>query len=114
MLSALEPEGLIGIQIKPIRERVAMLLEQGANTASEIRRRICLIPLGKRQTSRKQFQTSGQKLLQRKRLQVCHSGRIDAKVTERKVSPQCLVYYRDNWYLDAFCHLRDDVTLVCY
>jgi predicted DNA-binding transcriptional regulator YafY len=25
------------------------------------------------------------------------------------VSPQRLVYYRDNWYLDAFCHLRDDI-----
>jgi len=36
-------------------------------------------------------------------------GRMDAKVTVREVSPQRLVYYRDNWYLDAFCHLRDDV-----
>jgi predicted DNA-binding transcriptional regulator YafY len=23
------------------------------------------------------------------------------------VSPQRLVHYRDNWYLDAWCHLRD-------
>jgi predicted DNA-binding transcriptional regulator YafY len=27
-------------------------------------------------------------------------------VTEREVSPQRLVHYRDNWYLDAWCHLR--------
>jgi predicted DNA-binding transcriptional regulator YafY len=109
MLSGLEPDGLIGIQIKPIRERLEMLLEQGAYTASEIRRRICLIPLGKRQTSSQHFQAIGQALLQRKRLQLRHFGRMDAKVTEREVSPQRLVYYRDNWYLDAFCHLRDDV-----
>jgi predicted DNA-binding transcriptional regulator YafY len=25
------------------------------------------------------------------------------------VSPQRLVLYRDNWYLDAWCHLRDDL-----
>jgi predicted DNA-binding transcriptional regulator YafY len=25
------------------------------------------------------------------------------------VSPQRLVHYRDNWYLDAWCHLRDDL-----
>ena len=29
--------------------------------------------------------------------------------TEREVSPQRLVHYRDNWYLDAWCHLREDV-----
>ncbi|MFX7571027.1 WYL domain-containing protein, partial [Acinetobacter baumannii] len=23
------------------------------------------------------------------------------------LSPQRLVYYRDNWYLDAWCHLRE-------
>jgi predicted DNA-binding transcriptional regulator YafY len=23
------------------------------------------------------------------------------------VSPQRLVYYRDNWYVDAYCHLRE-------
>jgi predicted DNA-binding transcriptional regulator YafY len=31
------------------------------------------------------------------------------EVTEREVSPQRLVHYRDNWYLDAWCHLRDDL-----
>ena len=29
-----------------------------------------------------------------------------AHVTERDVSPQRLIHYRDNWYLDAWCHLR--------
>jgi proteasome accessory factor C len=27
-------------------------------------------------------------------------------VLEREVSPQRLVHYRDNWYLDAWCHKR--------
>jgi predicted DNA-binding transcriptional regulator YafY len=34
-------------------------------------------------------------------------GRDDS--TDREVSPQRLVYYRGNWYLDAWCHLRNDV-----
>ena len=25
------------------------------------------------------------------------------------MSPQQLVHYRDNWYLDAWCHLREDL-----
>jgi proteasome accessory factor C len=27
-------------------------------------------------------------------------------VLEREISPQRLVHYRDNWYVDAFCHKR--------
>ena len=27
----------------------------------------------------------------------------------REVSPQRLSHYRDNWYLEAWCHLRDDL-----
>jgi predicted DNA-binding transcriptional regulator YafY len=27
----------------------------------------------------------------------------------REISPQRLVHYRDNWYLDAWCHLRRDL-----
>jgi predicted DNA-binding transcriptional regulator YafY len=33
--------------------------------------------------------------------------RSGARRDQRTVSPQRLVYYRDNWYLDAWCHLRD-------
>ena len=46
-------------------------------------------------------------LLSRKRIYLRHYGRLDAQITEREVSPQRLVYYRDNWYLDAYCHLRE-------
>lgn len=28
---------------------------------------------------------------------------------ERIISPQTLVRYRDNWYVDAWCHLREDL-----
>ncbi|NKB15852.1 MAG: WYL domain-containing protein, partial [Sphingomonadales bacterium] len=28
---------------------------------------------------------------------------------EREISPQRLVHYRENWYCDAWCHLRQDV-----
>jgi predicted DNA-binding transcriptional regulator YafY len=45
----------------------------------------------------------------RKRLKIWHFNRQNGITTERDVSPQRLVHYRDNWYLDAWCHLRDDI-----
>jgi len=109
LLGAIEPAPLIGTQIKPIRERLEKILELGQYSTADIRQRIRLVTMGSRQTSSEFFQVIAHALLSRKRLNLKHFGRLDAKITEREVSPQRLVYYRDNWYLDAFCHLRDDI-----
>lgn len=34
-------------------------------------------------------------------------ARLDAMLGQGEVSPQRLVHYRDNWYLDGWCHLRN-------
>ena len=49
----------------------------------------------------------GSALLRRKRLRVTYFARSTGETTERELSPQRLVYYRENWYLDAWCHLRE-------
>ena len=35
--------------------------------------------------------------------------RTKDEFTDREVSPQRIVFYRGNWYLDAWCHLRQDL-----
>jgi proteasome accessory factor C len=52
------------------------------------------------------FRTLATAVLTRRRLHLRHQRRQDGEVLERDVSPQRLVHYRDNWYLDAFCHKR--------
>ena len=44
--------------------------------------------------------------MQRQRLAIEYHGRERDAATERTVSPQRLTHYRDNWYLDAWCHSR--------
>ena len=44
--------------------------------------------------------------LMRRRLAIAYHGRERDATTVRKVSPQRLTHYRDNWYLDAWCHSR--------
>ena len=109
LLGAIEPAPLIGRQVKPIRERLEQILELGQFSKEDIRRHIRLIPMGARQSNSEHFQAIAHALLAKKRLRLRHFGRLDANITEREVSPQRLVYYRENWYLDAFCHLRDDI-----
>jgi predicted DNA-binding transcriptional regulator YafY len=52
------------------------------------------------------FQTISQALLNRKRLMMTYYNRQDGSETSREISPQRLIRYRDSWYLDAWCHLR--------
>ena len=105
----LEPETLIGEQIKPLRERLEGLLEQGKFSAADIRRRIHMSRVGSRRSAIPYFQVIAHALMKHRRLLIRHFGRLDAQQTEREVSPQRISYYRDNWYLDAFCHLRNDL-----
>jgi hypothetical protein len=43
-------------------------------------------------------------------VQIVYASRARGDTTDRVVSPQRLVHYRDNWYLDAYCHLRERLS----
>lgn len=107
LLSNLDTGGLLGPQIKPLLARLTGLLGTADNPAEEVQRRIRIETVGARQFHLDHFQAVGSALLRRKRLVIQYHARGTDEVTEREVSPQRLVHYRDNWYLDAWCHMRD-------
>ena len=83
------------------------LLGTADNPAEEVQRRIRIQTVGAREFHLDHFQAVGSALLRRKRLIIRYHARGTDEVTEREVSPQRLNHYRDNWYFDAWCHLRD-------
>jgi predicted DNA-binding transcriptional regulator YafY len=107
LLSNLGTGGLLGPQIKPLLARLTGLLGAADNPAEEVQRRIRIQTVGAREFHLDHFQAVGSALLRRKRLVVRYHARGTDETTEREISPQRLVHYRDNWYLDAWCHLRD-------
>jgi len=108
LLESLEPT-LLGAQVGPLKERLSALLSQGEHSVEEVRRRIRVITLGARRHEPKHFQVVASAVLGRARLRLTYWNRSKDEVTEREVSPQRLVHYRNNWYLDAWCYLRDDI-----
>ena len=106
LLANLQP-GVLSNHIEPLRSRIRMLLDEGDHSADEIARRIRIIPHSAKAYRSENFQTLCQALLSRKRVDMAYYSRPTDSVSERQVSPQRLIYYRDNWYLDAWCHLRD-------
>ena len=78
-------------------------------SSQDVARRIRIMHAGKRVVQTKSFEAVAAATLARQRLKIWHFSRQNGQTTEREVSPQRLVHYRDNWYLDAWCHLRDDL-----
>jgi predicted DNA-binding transcriptional regulator YafY len=105
LLGDLQP-GVLSEMIAPLRKRLKSLLESGEHSAEDIARRIRILSMGSRRVVPAHFRTLATAVLTRRRLHLRHQRRQDGEVLERDVSPQRLVHYRDNWYLDAFCHKR--------
>lgn len=109
LLINLDEGGILTPHIQPLMARLNALMGSANDKATEIRKRILIIGMGKRAVKLTQFEHVGSALLHRKRLHILYCGRGRGQNTEREISPQRLVYYRENWYLDAWCHLRDEL-----
>ena len=108
LLGHLEPS-LLGGHVEPLKARLSALLSAGDRSVEEVRRRIRVMSLGARRHEPKHFKLVASAVLGRARLQLAYWNRMKDETTERVVSPQRLVFYRNNWYLDAWCHLRNDL-----
>ncbi|MDO8777977.1 MAG: YafY family protein [Burkholderiaceae bacterium] len=108
LLEQLQP-GFLGAKLRPLQERLTQLMDKHGLASQDVAKRIRIVHAGKRTVIAKSFEMVAAATLARKRLRIWHFNRQNGITTERDVSPQRLVHYRDNWYLDAWCHLRDDV-----
>ena len=108
LLEQLEP-GLLGAKLRPLHARLAALMDKHGLTSQDVAKRIRIVHAGKRTVVAKSFEVLAAATMARKRLKIWHFNRQNGKTIEREVSPQRLVHYRDNWYLDAWCHLRDEL-----
>ena len=105
LLSQLQP-GLLGPHIEPLKARIRALMETSDHSASEVVKRIRILNMATRSFESKHFEVIASALLKRNRLLITHYNRRSDQHVEREVSPQRLIHYRGNWYLDAWCHLR--------
>ena len=106
LLAHVDRGGLLMPHIEPLMQRLGALLGHAEDEAAQVRRRVHIIGLAQRAVQPKHFQRLGTALVQRKRLQITYLARGTGEQTQREVSPLRLVHYRENWYLDAWCHLR--------
>lgn len=109
LLSRLEP-GLMEVEIGPFRERLKSLLGKIEGPGRQIRR-IRILAIGRRRPVSHHFPRAAHAVLQRNKMRIIYRSRSSDETSKRVISPQRLTHYRDNWYLDAWCHRRDALRI---
>lgn len=93
--------------LEPVAERLSQLLKKQNLPDSYWSSRIKVVSQWQRFCEPEFFSHIAQALLERRRIVIDYWDWQRDQTQQRTISPQRLVYYRDNWYLDAWCHLRD-------
>jgi proteasome accessory factor C len=115
LLAHVQP-GLLDTQLKPVKERIEKILaarhlgdeKHLSGPQSEgISKRVRILRMTGRNVVLECFQIIAGALLQRNSLHINYHGRGNDETSSREISPQRLIHYRDNWYLDAYCHTRN-------
>ncbi len=104
LLASTQP-GLLDGHLQPLRKRIDEILKIQHAGGSQVARHIRILQMAARPAG-EWFQTVAGAVSQRRCLMIGYYNREQDRTTERRISPQRLVHYRDNWYLDAWCHLR--------
>ena len=105
LLERIEP-GLLGAQIAPLKSRLRMLMSTESIDPEVIGQRIRLLQNQGRASSTRHFQKVARATLEGLRLSITHLNRNTGERTQREISPQRLTHYRENWYVEAWCHTR--------
>ena len=103
LLTEAQP-GLLENHIAPLKNRILQILQSRHTAHGQVEKRVRILRMAGRKVDPEHFPTVADALLRRKRLHLIYHGRSRDKTTERTVSPQRIIHYRDNWYLDAWDH----------
>lgn len=105
LLAQVEP-GILSEEIRPLKERIQKILHNRRAGGRQLIDRVRIATGGSRTIDKHRFRQTCTALMQRRRLHIHYHARGTDAHTERTVSPQRLTHYRNNWYLDAWCHMR--------
>lgn len=106
MLSELEP-GLLTPHVAPLLSRLETIVAGDGTQFEDISKKIRLARTGARRKNPEHFGVVTRAILEHRQIHIRHFNRPRNEYSERKLSPQRMVFYRSNWYLECWCHSRN-------
>lgn len=107
LIQQLDAGGMLARHLQPLLEKLHGMLGTSESEARALMKRVKIVTPARRPVEGRFFELAGSALLQRRRIQMTYYTRGRKAESERVVSPQRLVHYRNTWYLDAWCHRSD-------
>ena len=103
--------GLLTEHLQPLITRITLALSAADDVPQDIRSRVRILASASKRKNTPHFETVAKAAVQRQRLSMVYFTRSRNERSERVVSPQRLVHYKENWYLIAWCHEADGLRM---
>jgi predicted DNA-binding transcriptional regulator YafY len=103
--------GLLTEHLQPLITRVTLMLSAAEDTPEDVRARVRLLNSASKRSGSPHFETVAHAAVKRRRLKLLYFTRSRNDRSERVVSPQVIVHYKENWYLVAWCHKADGLRM---
>ena len=100
--------GILQTHLTPLKSRIDKLLITHKIKVNNFHR-IKILPINARINNPILFQKIAVAVLLRNAITITYHARGNNQISNRTVSPQRLLHYRDNWYLDAWCHSKNQL-----
>jgi predicted DNA-binding transcriptional regulator YafY len=107
LIEGLDEGGVLARHLQPLLDKLHGMLGASDTEARELMKRVKIMSAARRPVAGRHFEMIGTAITQRRRVQMRYWVRSRRQETERSVSPQRLVHWRNTWYLDAWCHTSD-------
>jgi predicted DNA-binding transcriptional regulator YafY len=107
LIAGLDDGGVLGRHLQPLLDKLHGMLGASADEAQSLMRRVRIVAPAKRAVTSRWFEEAVSAVLSRRRLVISYYTRSKRSESERVLSPQRLLHYRNTWYLDAWCHASE-------
>ena len=104
LIAGLDDGGVLGRHLQPLLDKLHRMLGTSGDEAQALMRRVRIVNPAKRPVPSRFFEEAVSAVLSRRRLTIGYYTRSKRSESERVLSPQRLLHYRNTWYLDAWCH----------
>jgi predicted DNA-binding transcriptional regulator YafY len=107
LIQGLDEGGVLARHLQPLLDKLHGMLGTSDAEAGELMKRVKIMGAARRPVAGRHFELIGSAITRRQRVHMRYYVRSRREETERTVSPQRLVHWRNTWYLDAWCHSSD-------
>ena len=103
--------GLLSEHMQPLITRVSMMLSAAEDSPRDVHSRVKILTSASKRSPGNHFEAIAMATVRRKRIFIRYFTRSRDSRSERVVSPQLLLHFKENWYLLAWCHSANGLRM---